>query len=116
MRKVIKMKTMIQCTENKLGGHAFYVKHKGTDYLLFNQKYHNGVDKVFCNGLDLRYSLDPKTAKGDTAVLKTITKMKMSIKYIEREFQVKILDSSINKGVINKKKQYKEKYRGCYTL
>ena len=109
------MKTTIQCKQNKLGGHAFYIKHEGTDYLLFNQKYHNKVNQTFSVGLDLRNSLDPKTAKGDVNVLKTISKMKMYIKYIEKEFQVKILDSSINKGVLNKKKVYKEKYRDCYS-
>lgn len=105
------MKTVIKCTENKLGGHSFYINHQGIDYLLFNQRYHRGVDRVFKNGLDLYDSLDPKTAKGDTAMLKTISKMKLFIKYIEKEYQVKILNSSINKGVINKKKQYKDKYK-----
>ena len=108
------MKTTIQCKPNRLGGHAFYIKHEGIDYLLFNQKYHNRVNQTFSRGLDLNDSLDPKTAKGDVQVLKTISKMKMYIKYIEKEFQVKILDSSINKGVINKKKVYKDNYRDLY--
>ena len=108
------MKTTIQCQMNKIGGHVFYISHKGINYMLFNQRYHKGVEQAFKDGLDLYHSLDPKTAKGDIAILKTISKMKIYIKYIEKEFKVKILNNSINKGIINKKKQYKEKYKDYY--
>ena len=108
------MKTVIKCTENKLGGHSFYINHQGIDYLLFNQRFHRGVDRAFRNGLDLSESLNFKTAKGDTAILKTISKMKLYIKYIEKEYKVKILNASLNKALINKKKQYKEKYKEYY--
>ena len=109
------MRTFIKCTGNNMGGHSFYINHDGVDYLLFNQRYHTGVNRTFKNGIDLTNSLNPKTAKGDTAVLKTISKMKPYIKFIEKEYQVKILDTSIKKGVVNKKKQYKDKYIDCYS-
>jgi hypothetical protein len=109
------MQTIIQCTKTRLGAHAFYIKHDGTNYLLFVQKYHKGVDEVFNNGVDLDKALSPKIAKRDPQVLKTISKMRLYIKYIEKEYQVKILDSSINKGIINRRKLFKDKYRECYS-
>ena len=109
------MKTVIQCEKTRLGDHAFYIMHNRTKYLLFVQKYYQDVNNVFSNGIDLNKAINPKTAKGAAPVSKTIDKMKLYIKYIEKEYQVKILDASINKGVRNKRKELMDKYKNSYN-
>ena len=60
-----------------------------------------------CN-INLNHSLDYKTANGDQALLKTISKMKLYIKYIEKEYKVKILGTNLNR-----RKPIKER---CFTI
>lgn len=98
------MESIISCKTNKLGDHNFYIKHAGKEYFLFSQKYHRGVNIHFSRGVSIHNALNISTAKGDRCVIKTMSKMKPYIKYIEKEYDIKILKSTIEKGLINKKR------------
>ena len=98
------MDSIISCKVNKMGGHSFFIKHAGKEYYLFSQNYHRGVDSHFSKGISIQNALSVKSAKHDRYVMKTIIKMKPHIKYIEKEYDVKILKNTKEKGTINKRK------------
>ena len=98
------MKSIISCKKDNLGGHSFYINHQGKEYYLFSQNYHQSVNTLFSNGVSILKVFDFKIAKGNYNVKKTISKMRMYIRYIEKEYDLKILNKTLNKGIINKKK------------
>lgn len=105
------MSTIITCKQNKVGKHNFFIEHQGKEYYLFCQPYHRGVNIYFTNGVSLNNVLNYKTAKGDHKVIKTMSKMKMYIKYIETEYDIKILKNTIQKSEGYKKKHnYNDDY------
>ena len=99
------MATIIKCRTNNIGKHNFYIEHLGKEYYLFSQDYHRGVNIYFAKGVNLNNVLNIKTAKRDHKVIKTMSKMKMYIKYIENEYDINILKCTMKKGEIKK--------RGC---
>lgn len=99
------MNSIISCKMNKLGGHSFYIKHDGIEYYLFSQDYHKGVNNLFSKGVSINNAFNYKTAKRDYCIVKTMSKIRPYIQYIEKEYDVKILKNTINKGVIDKKKK-----------
>ena len=109
------MESIISCKKNKLGGHNFYIKHGGKEYFLFSQEYHKGVNNHFSRGVSLQNALNISTAKGDHCVIKTISKMKPYIRYIEKEYDIKILKKTIEKGLINKKRDSYKRFNECYA-
>ena len=109
------MGSIISCKTNKQGGHNFYIKHEGNEYFLFSQQYHRGVNNHFSRGVSLRNALNISTAKRDHCVIKTMSKMKPYIRYIEKEYDIKILKKTIEKGLINKKRDKYERFDECYS-
>lgn len=104
------MENIITCQKNQAGNHNFFIKHKGKEYYLFSQPYHRGVNIYFANGVSLNNVLNYRTAKGDHKVIKTMSKMKMYIKYVENEYELKILNSTIYKGNCRKKRPTYDHY------
>lgn len=76
---------MIDCERTKGGMHTFYMTTKGKQYYLFTQKYRKGVDNYFKNAVTLEKAQNRKKAKGDTAILRTMDKIPMYIRYAEKE-------------------------------
>ncbi len=99
------MATIINCKKNALGGHNFYITHDGKKYYLFSQNYHRGVNIYFEKGVSLENVMNVKTAHRDHCVIKTMAKMKPYINYIEKEYNIKILDTTKQKHTF--KKEYK---------
>ncbi len=109
------METIIKCKTSQVGTHYFFMKYAGKEYYLFSQDYHRGVNIYFSKGVSLHNALDVSTAHNDHCVIKTMSKLTSYIKYIEREYDLKILDSTISKNVINKKKMYSRYSRECFA-
>lgn len=114
------MNTIISCKQDKRGLHSFYVNFCGKDYYLFSQNYHTGVNKYFSSGVSLHKVFDMKTAKKNHCIIKTITKVRPYIKYIEKEYGLKILEETknkdLNKGFYNHRNDYKNSKYIDYCL
>lgn len=108
------MNSIIKCNENRRGQHNFYINYAGKDYYLFSQDYHDGVNKYFSKGVSIHNIFDTKRNIKDHCVMKTVSKMKPYIRYIEKEYDLMILKETIEKVVINKKKKHLNKNSDNY--
>ena len=89
--------TAIYCKQNLNGKTDFYMEADGVHYFLFSQRKYCGVTKYYRNGVCLKDAINHKRGKSDYAIHKTMTKLPVYIKYIEREFGIAVLDQSIRK-------------------
>ena len=78
------MKSTVYCTPTDKGIHTFYLVTEGYEYYLFRQNYRKGVNEFFRDGVDLDRALDFTRARHDEAVIRTMSKLPMYIKYIEK--------------------------------
>lgn len=79
------MKTMIYCETQEKAVHNFYMLSEGKIYYLLSQNYRKGVQDFYHKGVRLDVSLDYSKAHKDTAIERTMSKIPMYIKYIEKE-------------------------------
>ncbi len=99
----------INCRRNHQRGHNFYLEHDGKEYYLFSQDYHRGVNIYFSRGVSLEDALDPKKARRDHCVIKTMSKMRPYIRYIEKEFNLQVLDNTKRKSLPRRKSAHQER-------
>lgn len=92
------MKSMIYCEPTKRGVHSFYLVMGGKKYYLFSQKYRKGVHRYFSKGVSVNQSIDYSKAHKDTALKKTMSKIPMYLKYIEKEWDLQILEKTKRKN------------------
>lgn len=86
------MKTMIYCKTAEKAVHSFYMINEGKVYFLFSQDYRKGVQEFYHKGVILNESLDFSKAHKDTAIERTMSKIPMYIKYIEKEYGIEVLE------------------------
>lgn len=67
------------------------------EYYLFTQKFHRGVKAFFHNKVLLKDALDISKSRHDTALIKTMTKLPIYIKYIEKEYGIAVMETTIKK-------------------
>ena len=92
----MKMKTTVYCTADK-GIHTFYLVTDQGEYFLFNQDFRKGVHEYFGDGVRLDRALDHSKSHRDTAISKTMSKLPMYIKYIEKEYSIAVLKQTQKK-------------------
>lgn len=68
------MSSVVYCKPIAKGIHAFYLNVGETTYYLFSQNYRRGVNKYFSNGVRLDKAVCFSSAKGDTALMRTMEK------------------------------------------
>lgn len=83
---------VVFCVEETRGNHDFYVKVDGEVYFLFRQPWKAGVNEVFKNGVRLDKQLKSVSKKHDYGIMKTLEKLPSHIKYIEKEYDIAILE------------------------
>lgn len=88
---------MIDCERTGNGMHNFYMEQDGIQYYLFTQKFKKGVDEFFRNGVTLEKAQNRKKAKGDSAILRTMDKLPMYIRYAEKENGITALKRTAQK-------------------
>jgi len=88
------MKTMIYCETQGKAVHAFYMLSEGEIYYLFSQGYRKGVQAFYHKGVRLDESMDYSKAHKDTAIERTMSKIPMYIKYIEKEYGIEVLEQT----------------------
>ena len=86
------MQTVIYCETEKKAVHAFYMKNEGRIYYLFSQDYRKGVQDFYHRGVRLDESMDFSKAHKDAAIERTMSKIPIYIKYIEKEYGIEVLE------------------------
>lgn len=91
----------IYCTDNGRGNLQFYVIANNEEYYLFSQRYHMSVHKYFRRGVSYRQARDYTQA---VPVQKAMSRIPGAIRYIERAYQVEILEQTKKRN--NRKRGY----------
>lgn len=92
------MKATIYCKATDRGIHTFYLRSEGCDYYLFRQNYRRGVDEYFKGGVILERAIDFGKSRQNEAIQRTMQKLPSYIKYIEKEYEIQILNKTIKKN------------------
>lgn len=95
------MRTIIYCEPTDRGVHSFFLISDGQRYYLFSQHYRKGVQGYFSKGVSLNESIDFSRARKDSAIIRTMSKIPMYVKYIEREYGIEVLDQTKKKNHYN---------------
>ena len=99
------MQTKIYCKTTSKGKQSFYIYLNGKNYFLFEQDYRVSNKSFFKNGFYLNEKINFSKTHS-TATRNTLTKILYYIKYIEKEFNVAILEKTKLKN-----SNYKTKYK-----
>lgn len=82
----------VYCMADNNSKQHFYVEAKGKSYYLFSQDFRRGVQNYYASGVDLNRALDVSKAKFDAAIARTMRKLPSHLRYIEKEYDVQILN------------------------
>ena len=94
------MASKIYCYPTKKGVHSFYLFHEGEKIWLFDQPYRKSVARYFRNGRTITESLNAyksHTREGgskDSALRNVTDKLPMYLKYVEKEYQIQVLEKT----------------------
>lgn len=88
------MKATIFCETTAKGIHTFYLSANCQIYYLFDQDYRKGVQKYFGRGVLIDEAINYSRAHNDNAVIRTMSKIPMYVKYIEKEFAIEVLEQT----------------------
>ena len=97
------MKTTIYCKPIDKGVHSFYLIFGEKEFFLFNQAYRKGVHDFYGKGVRFDEAMKHSRAKHDSAISRTMDKIPMYVKYIEKEFDVTILNRTKKRNTKNNK-------------
>jgi len=98
------------------GRQSFYLVNGNEEYYLFTQKFFKGVKQYFHNKVILSDALNVSKSYNDTALIRTKEKLPLYIKYVEKELDIIILDSTAKKKEKVIKNFYKrENYYDMYS-
>lgn len=89
------MKAFISCRTTSQGIHSFYLTYCGQELFLFQQNYRHGVDEFFSKGVELNQAIRFSHAHHDSAIIRTMEKLPLYIRYIEKEHAIAVLDQTI---------------------
>ena len=98
-----KTKNRIYCRTESKGVHTFYLESIYGDYFLFCQDYRTGVNQYFKRGVTLEEATDYKKSRFDNAIIRTMSKLYMYIRYVEKENGIEILNQTIKKNARKRK-------------
>lgn len=87
------MKEYIYCKSFEKGKQSFYVVFEGTEYYLFSQEYRKSNKEVFGNKVFLS-ELRKLKKHHSHSVRSTVEKIPSHIRYIEKEYDISLLDKS----------------------
>src|SRR5574344_1872992 len=88
------MSNFIYSNTTDKGKQSFFLNNNGQEYYLFTQKFYRGVKNFFQNRQVINEALKVSNAHGDTALIRTIEKIPMYIRYIEREYGLIVLEKT----------------------
>ena len=85
------MKNMIYCEPTACGVHTFFLVVNGQKYYLFSQNYRKGVHAYYSKGVPLTQAVNYSKTHNDSALIRTMSKLPMYIKYVEKEYGIEVL-------------------------
>lgn len=88
------MKATVYCEPTERGVHSFFLVTDSTEYYLFSQSYRKGVQNYYGRGVRLEEATDFSRTHHDNAIMRTMSKLPMYIRYIEKEYDVEILEKT----------------------
>jgi hypothetical protein len=88
------MKTIIYCKPTEKGMHSFYLINGDEEYYLFSQAYRRSVANYYGRGVLFDNAIKYSKAHNDSAITRTMTKLPMYIRYIEKEYGIYVLDKT----------------------
>ena len=97
------MKAKIYCKATSKGIHTFYLSVDKKEYFLFKQNYRKSNREFFMNGKFLTEILNATNVHSH-ATRKTIEKLLPAINYIEKEYDIAVLEKTKRKD--DKKRNY----------
>lgn len=87
------MKAIIFCRTEAKGKHTFYVKTREDTYYLFQQDYRKTNNEYFKNGVSIT-DINNYGGVHSTSVRKTLDKLPIFIRYVEKEYGVAIYEKT----------------------
>lgn len=96
------------CT-SKNNFHNFYIADGKKEYYLFSQKYRGVINQFYSKGVTLDRAIKHSEGKGGQVLHHTMNKLKLYIKYIEKEYDIVFLNSTrkkVGKPTLRKEWQY----------
>lgn len=97
------MKTTIYCKLTDKGAHSFYLLVGRKEFYLFSQAYRKGVGKYYGKGVCIDKSMKYSKAHYDSAITKTMDKIPMYLRYIEKEYDIEVLEKTKKRNAQNYK-------------
>ena len=93
------MKNTVQiiCRHPVYDMHDFYLCTPEGEYFLFRQGYRQGPEDFFSEGVRLDRALDFTLCRKNSALLRTMKKLPVYIRYVEKEYGLTILEQTRRK-------------------
>ena len=85
---------------------VFYLEIGNDSFYMFSQPYRKSVKEYYRNGVVIGCSFKCSKACGDAAITRTMDKIPKAIRYIEKEYDIVILDQTRRKN----EQKYKVRY------
>ena len=85
------MRCYIYCRTTAKGTQSFYMTRGNEEYFLFSQSLRKGVKEYFERGVSLEEAMNCGKSHNDAALIRTMCKLPMYIRYIEKEENARIL-------------------------
>ena len=92
------MKATVYCEPTDRGVHSFFLVTTSEEYYLFSQNYRKGVQSYFGQGVRLDEAINFSRTHHDNAVMRTMEKLPMYIKYVEKEYGIEVLEQTKKKN------------------
>jgi len=64
------------------------------EFFLFSQAYRKGVEEYYGRGVRINESMKYSRAHNDSAITRTMDKIPMYVKYIEKEYAIEVLEQT----------------------
>lgn len=92
------MKTSIYCKPTAKGVHSFYLIVGNDEFFLFSQAYRKGVEEYYGKGVRIDESMRYSRAHKDSAITRTMDKIPMYVRYVEREYDIEVFERTKRKN------------------
>lgn len=98
---------VIICKKTEHGTQNFFLLNGTDEYFLFTEGYKKGVYDYYSRGVRLDDANNFSKSKRNTALMKTMSKIPMYVKYLEREYDLEIFEKTKrkNKSFANKEQR-----------
>ena len=88
------MKTTVYCKPTDKGIHSFYLVIGAEEFFLFSQAYRKGVEEYYGGGVLFSEAINYSKAHKDSAITRTMSKIPMYVRYIEKEYDIEVLNKT----------------------